>query len=145
MKECGFCGTDVPDNARYCSSCGSEFELESPDAPWLIAPPQWGTITIFIANPEMAQGLLEEVKTVWHLLEQSGQLRLFQGQAYNLHSEGLTVLYAPIYSFTDLKKAFSNKDTLIKFTFSPITSGELHEAREAFFSATSWGEQRKPT
>lgn len=133
MKQCGFCGTEVPDSARYCSSCGNEFELESPDAPWLIAPPQWGTITICIASPEMAQGLLEEVKTVWNLLEQSGQLRLFQGQTSNLNSDWPTVLYAPIYSFTDLKKAFSHKAALIKFTFSPITADEFHEARESFF------------
>ena len=134
MKECGFCGTEVPDSARYCSSCGNEFELESPDAPWLIAPPQWGAIRIHVAKPELAQGLLEEVKTVWHLLEQSGQLRLFQGQASNLHSGESIVLYAPIYSFTDLEKAFSHKNALITFTFSPITTDEFHEARESFFA-----------
>lgn len=132
MKECEFCGTEMPDNARYCSSCGNEFAHESPGAPWLIAPPQWGAITICIANPEMAESLLEEVRTVWHLLEQSGQLRLFQGQTINLHSEGSTVLYAPIYSFKDLKRAFSHKDALITFTFSPITSDELQKARASF-------------
>lgn len=132
MKECEFCGTEMPDNARYCSSCGNEFTLESPDAPWLIAPPQWGAITICIANPEMAKGLLEEVKTVWHLLEQSGQLRLFQGQTINLHPERPEALYAPMYSFKDLEKAFSHKEALITFKFSPITADELQKARESF-------------
>ncbi len=132
MKECGLCGTELSDNARFCSTCGNEFDLELAGAPWLMAPPQWGAIRFSITDKRIARELLEEIRTVWNLLEQEGQLRLFQGQGVRLSENESSVLYAPIYSFTALKKAFSHKPSLVTFSFSPITSEEFYEARESF-------------
>lgn len=126
MKECGFCGTELPDDARFCSGCGNEFDLESGDEPYLIGPPPWGAVRISKLDPGAAADLLKQVRDVWGSLEKVGQLGLFKDQASQSLSPD-AVLYCPINSYVNLLKAFVDKESRIAFTFTPVTSDELDE------------------
>lgn len=131
MKECGFCGTELPDNARFCSRCGNEFDLETGGAPYLIGPPPWGAVRISKLDPDAAPDLLNHARDVWRSLEKVGQLGLFMGQASRPLSSN-SVLYCPINSYANLLKAFADKEPKIVFTFTPVTSDELDEIIKSY-------------
>lgn len=130
MKECGLCGTELPDEARFCSACGNHFDPDHANRPFIIEAPLWGSVRIAVPSPGATDVLLEEVRSVWNSLEQEGQLRLFQGQAaQSLSTE--SVLYCPMYSFADLARAFKGRWREISFTFTPIASDELDKIIES--------------
>ena len=134
MKECGLCGTKLPDDARFCSTCGNHFDPDFFDRPLVIEAPLWGSVRISPSSCGATNDLLQEVRNVWNSLEQKGQLRLFQGQAAQpLSTE--SVLYCPMYSFADLAKAFKGRWTEISFTFTPISPDDLDKVIELFRSS----------
>lgn len=131
MKECGFCGTELPNDAQFCSSCGNEFDLGSGDMQYLIGPPPWGAVQITRLNPDKASHLLHRVREVWGSLEKVGQLGLFLGQASRVLSPD-SVLYCPVNSYLNLIKAFAGEESQIAFTFTPVAPDELDEIIELF-------------
>lgn len=136
MKECGLCGTELPDNAQFCSTCGNHFDPDFSDRPLIIEAPLWGRVQFTISCCGATDGLLQEVRSVWNSLEKEGQLRLFQEQAKRPLSVR-SVLYCPMYSFADLVKAFKGRWSEISFTFTPIASDDLDKVIESFYAVES--------
>lgn len=132
MKECGFCGTELPADAQFCTTCGNKFDLSSTDETYLVGAPEWGEVRIAKMDPQSGPGLLQQLQEVWASLEKVGQLGLFMGQASKPLSPH-SVLYCPINSYVNLLKAFSGKESQIEFKYTPIEPAKIDAAIEAFY------------